>query len=58
MDSTDAFEAERPRLTRLAARLPCDDVEAEDMVQLAWLRLQGTDQHIEHLPGWLTTAPG
>jgi RNA polymerase sigma-70 factor (ECF subfamily) len=33
-----------------------DDVEAEDVVQQAWLRLQGTDQEIDNLPGWLTTV--
>jgi RNA polymerase sigma-70 factor (ECF subfamily) len=31
-------------------------MEAEDIVQQAWLRLQGTDQDIENLPGWLTTV--
>ena len=33
-----------------------DDAEAEDIVQLAWLRLRGTDQEIDNLPGWLTTV--
>ena len=56
MDHTDTFEAERPRLTRLAARLLRDDAEAEDMVQLTWLRLQGTDHQIQDLPAWLTTV--
>lgn len=56
MTTTEAFEAERPRLTRLAGRLLHDDAEAEDIVQLAWLRLQGTDQVIENLPGWLNTV--
>ncbi len=56
MARTDAFEAERPRLVRLAGRLLGDDAEAEDIVQLAWLRLRGTDQEIENLPGWLTTV--
>ncbi len=54
--STDAFEAERPRLTRMAGRLLRDDAEAEDIVQQAWLRLQGADQDIDNLPGWLTTV--
>ena len=54
--STEAFEAERPRLTRLAGRLLHDDAEGEDIVQQAWLRLQGTDQQIDNLPGWLTTV--
>ena len=55
---TDAarFEAERPRLVRLAGRMLSDDAEAEDIVQQAWLRLQGTDREVENLPAWLTTV--
>ncbi len=53
---TAAFEAERPRLVRIAGRMLQDDAEAEDIVQQAWLRLQGTDQEIANLPGWLTTV--
>ena len=56
MDQTAAFEAERPRLLRLAGRVLDDDVEAHDIVQQAWLRLQGTDQQVVNLPGWLTTV--
>ncbi len=56
MTQTAAFEAERPRLVRLAGRMLSDDAEGEDIVQLAWLRLQGTDQEIDNLPGWLTTV--
>ncbi len=56
MDETAAFEVERPRLLRLAGRMLADDVEAQDIVQQAWLRLQGTDQEIANLPGWLTTV--
>ena len=56
MDELEVFEAERPRLRRLAARMLGDDAEAQDIVQQAWLRLQGTDQEIENLPGWLTTV--
>ncbi len=56
MDRTAAFEAERPRLLRIAGRVLDDDVEAHDIVQQAWLRLQGTDQTIENLGGWLTTV--
>lgn len=51
-----AFEAQRPRLVRLAARMLDDAAEAEDIVQQAWLRLQGTDQAIANLGGWLTTV--
>jgi RNA polymerase sigma-70 factor (ECF subfamily) len=56
MTQTADFEAERPRLVRLAARVLSDDAEAEDIVQQAWLRLLGTDQEIDNLPGWLTTV--
>ncbi len=56
MDEITAFEAERPRLVRLAGRMLHDDAEAEDIVQQAWLRLQGTEQEIANLPGWLTTV--
>lgn len=56
MDEPTAFEDERPRLRRLAGRMLSDDVEAEDIVQQAWLRLQGTDQEIANLGGWLTTV--
>jgi RNA polymerase sigma factor (sigma-70 family) len=56
MHETAAFEAERPRLVRLAGRMLDDDAEGEDIVQQAWLRLQRSDQDIANLPGWLTTA--
>lgn len=56
MDPTDAFEAERPRLVNIASRVLGDRVEAEDVVQQAWLRLAGTDTAIDNLPAWLTTV--
>ncbi|GAB2775184.1 sigma-70 family RNA polymerase sigma factor [Nocardioides salsibiostraticola] len=56
MDQTAAFEAERPRLRGLAARILGDPIEAEDIVQQAWLRLDRTDASIEELPAWLTTV--
>lgn len=56
MDQIDVFEAERPRLRRLASRVLSDDAEAEDMVQQAWLRLQGSHQKIDNLAAWLTTV--
>jgi RNA polymerase sigma-70 factor (ECF subfamily) len=56
MDETAAFEAERPRLVRIAGRILDDAAEADDVVQQAWLRLQGTEQQIANLPGWLTTV--
>ncbi|MDP9820332.1 sigma-70 family RNA polymerase sigma factor [Nocardioides massiliensis] len=55
-DRTAAFETERPRLERLAARVLGDPAEAEDVVQQAWLRLHGTDADITNLPAWLTTV--
>src|SRR3954452_13371147 len=50
------FEAERPRLVRLASRVLGDHSEAEDVVQQAWLRLHSTKAEIESLPAWLTTV--
>ncbi|MDP2008629.1 MAG: sigma factor, partial [Phenylobacterium sp.] len=38
MTDTDAFEAQRPRLTRLAYRMLGSVAEAQDAVQDAWLR--------------------
>lgn len=55
-DALAAFEAERPRLIRVASRVLGDPSEAEDMVQSAWLRLSGTTETIDNLPGWLTTV--
>ncbi len=59
MELTAGFEAERPRLVRLAARVLGDGVEAEDVVQQAWLRLDRVDragESIDSLPRWLTTV--
>ena len=56
MGQTEVFVAERPRLVGLATRILGDASEAEDVVQLAWLRLHGTDATIDNLPGWLTTV--
>ncbi|CAN5244533.1 sigma-70 family RNA polymerase sigma factor [soil metagenome] len=56
VDQTDMFEAERPRLVRIASRVLGDHAEAEDVVQQAWLRLNLTDAEIESLPAWLTTV--
>jgi RNA polymerase sigma factor (sigma-70 family) len=51
------FEANRPRLTAVAARLLGSSADAEDAVQEAWLRLTGTDATaIGNLEGWLTTV--
>ena len=54
--TTEVFEAERPRLVALAARVLADGTEAEDVVQQAWLRWHGTDAQIDNLPAWLTTV--
>jgi len=56
VDQTEIFEAERPRLVRIASRVLGDHAEAEDVVQQAWLRLNLTDAQIESLPAWLTTV--
>ncbi len=56
MDQVAAFEAERARLTRVAGGVLGDPVEAEDVVQQAWLRLDRTTAEIANLPGWLTTV--
>ncbi|ATG50339.1 RNA polymerase subunit sigma-70 [Brachybacterium vulturis] len=50
------LQQERPRLVALATRVLADPAEAQDIVQQAWLRLDGTDQDIENLPAWLTTV--
>ncbi|MFC0674417.1 sigma-70 family RNA polymerase sigma factor [Brachybacterium hainanense] len=52
----ERFEQERPRLTGLATRILGDAVEAQDIVQQAWLRLDGTAEPIDSLPAWLTTV--
>ncbi len=56
MDQTAVFEAERPRLLRIASRVLGDPTEAEDVVQTAWIRLRSTPIDIDNLPGWLTTV--
>lgn len=56
MDQTEAFEAERARLVSVATRVLGDAAEAQDVVQQAWLRLNGTDTVIENLAAWLTTV--
>jgi RNA polymerase sigma factor (sigma-70 family) len=56
VDTTEIFEAERPRLVGLATRVLSDHAEAEDVVQQAWLRLRNADGDVENLPAWLTTV--
>jgi RNA polymerase sigma-70 factor (ECF subfamily) len=53
------FARARPRLLRLAYSQLGDLVEAEDVVQEAWLRLERTDaEAIRDLDAWLTTVVG
>ena len=56
MEATEEFEAERPRLLRIAAKVLGDRTEAEDVVQQAWLRLHTTGTEVVDLPAWLTTV--
>lgn len=53
-----AFEANRPRLLRVAYTMTGSLVEAEDCVQEAWLRLRGVDDPatVLDLAAWLTTT--
>jgi RNA polymerase sigma-70 factor (ECF subfamily) len=54
-----AFEAERPRLLRLAYTATGSWADAEDCVQESWLRLRRVDARaIENLQAWLTTTVG
>ncbi|HKJ13187.1 MAG TPA: sigma-70 family RNA polymerase sigma factor [Ornithinimicrobium sp.] len=56
VDDTQLFEVERPRLLRIATRVLNDPVEAEDVVQASWVRLQNTDSDVQSMPAWLTTV--
>ena len=51
------FEAERARLTTIAARILGSPIEADDVLQEAWLRFSRTDvDAIDSLPAWLTSV--
>lgn len=55
-DMLDAFEAARPRLFGLAYRMLGSAAEAEDVLQDAWLRWQGTNQdEVREPAAFLTT---
>lgn len=54
MDAID-FDAERPRLRAIAARILGSGADADDVVQEAWLRLSRTTG-IDDPPAWLTTV--
>ncbi len=54
-DPVEMFQAQRPRLLRLAYRMLGSHAEAEDMVQEAWLRWQNGDHgQIAEPAAWLT----
>lgn len=54
MEVTD-FDAERPRLTAIAARILGSQADADDVLQDAWLRLSRAGD-IDDPPAWLTTV--
>ncbi|THD81334.1 MAG: sigma-70 family RNA polymerase sigma factor [Phenylobacterium sp.] len=54
--STDAFEAQRPRLRRLAYRMLGSVAEAEDVVQDAWLRWTRAPDDVADSAAWLVRA--
>ncbi len=57
VNDTAVFETERPRLLGLAYRLLGSVVDAEDVVQEAWIRWDAIDgATIERPPAWLTTV--
>lgn len=58
-DAIAAFDAERPRLMAMAFRILDSRLDADDVVQEAWLRLarQGPEQ-VVNVPAWLTTVVG
>ena len=56
MDRTADFEAQRPRLKRLAYRMLGSVAEAEDAVQDAWLRWMRAPDDVADPAGWLVRA--
>lgn len=56
-DGVSVFESVRPRLFGIAYRMLGSAAEAEDIVQDAWLRWQGTDRSaVRDPPAFLATA--
>jgi RNA polymerase sigma-70 factor, ECF subfamily len=53
---TDAFEAQRPRLKRLAYRMLGSVSEAEDALQDAWLRWARAGEGVSDPAAWLVRA--
>jgi RNA polymerase sigma-70 factor (ECF subfamily) len=56
MEPTAAFEAQRPRLTRLAYRMLGSVAEAEDAVQDAWIRWTRAPSEVADPTAWLVRA--
>ncbi len=53
---TECFEASRPRLHAIAARMLGSSAEADDALQEAWLRASRADTDaVDNVEGWLTT---
>jgi RNA polymerase sigma-70 factor (ECF subfamily) len=53
----DAFEAYRPHLHAVAARLLGSPAEADDALQEAWIRVDRADtSEVDNIGGWLTTV--
>ncbi len=55
-DPVTVFESERRRLFGIAYRMLGVVADAEDVVQEAWIRLQGVDHDIERPEAFLTTV--
>jgi RNA polymerase sigma-70 factor (ECF subfamily) len=53
----DEFEAHRPHLHAVAARILGSRAEADDALQEAWIRVHRADtSDVENMGGWLTTV--
>jgi RNA polymerase sigma factor (sigma-70 family) len=53
---TERFEASRPRLHAIAARMLRSSAEADDAVQETWLRANRAEpDDVDNIEGWLTT---